>query len=296
MSCPVAGLQVKARKGGKREMKRREEDIIRIENLEVFAYHGVYSWEREEGQRFYINAALYVETGKAVQEDLLELSVDYGAVCHFMSRFMNENPCNLIETAAERLAAAVLLAFSPVRGITLEIRKPDAPIGLPFESVSAEISRRWSTAYLAMGSSLGDREAHIRNAVEAMEEEPKIRVKKVSELIPTAPYGGAAREEFLNGAMEIETLFTPEQLLDCLHALEEAAGRVRKERWADRTLDLDILLYEDLILWTERLAIPHPDMINREFVLKPLAQIAPYVLHPVCREPVRALLERLSGR
>lgn len=271
-------------------------DRIKIENLEVFAYHGVFPEEREKGQPFYINAVLSVNTRKAGLEDNLDQSVNYGTVCHFMDSFMRENTYNLIEAAAERLAEAVLLAFPLIREICLEVRKPHAPVGLPFASVSVEIKRRWHKAYLAMGANLGDREGCIRRAVEAMEQEERIRVLQVSSLIKTTPYGGVAKEEFLNGAMEIETLFTPEELLDYLHTLEAAAGRERKEHWGDRTLDLDILLYEELVQWTERLTIPHMDMANRTFVLKPLAEIAPYAMHPVYRQTVGMLLDGLEKR
>ena len=93
----------------------------------------------------------------------------------------------------------------------------------------------------------------------------------------------------------MRTLLTPEELLDCLHEIEAAAGRVRTLRWGPRTLDLDILLYDDLILDTEDLHIPHIDMQNRDFVLKPLAQIAPYKRHPVLNRTIGQLEEELDG-
>ncbi len=106
-------------------------------------------------------------------------------------------------------------------------------------------------------------------------------VERVSDFITTAPYGGIEQDDFLNGAMKIRTLLTPEELLRRLHEIEQEADRERIVRWGPRTLDLDILLYDDLILDTEELHIPHIEMDKRDFVLRPLCQIAPYACHPV---------------
>lgn len=268
-------------------------DKIRIENLEIFAHHGVYPEETENGQRFYINAVLYLETRRAGLADDLSLSVNYGEVCHFMNDFMKKNTYKLIEAAAEHLMEAVLLAYPLIKELELELRKPEAPVGLPFESVSVKLRRKWHTAYISFGSNIGSREEYINDAVEAMGKEAKLRIVKVSDILRTAPYGGAATEEFLNGAIKAETLFTPEELLDYLHILEDNAGRERKVRWGDRTLDLDILLYDDIIMSTDELMIPHPDMTNRDFVLVPLAQIDPYIIHPIRKKTVRMLLDKL---
>lgn len=268
-------------------------DKIKIENLEIFAHHGVYPEETENGQRFYINAALYLETRNSGFADDLSLSVNYGDVCHFMNEFLKENTYKLIEAAAEHLAEAVLLAYPLIKELELELRKPEAPIGLPFESVSVEILRKWHTAYIAFGSNIGNREEYINGAIEAMGKEPKLKVIKVSDILKTAPYGDAAKEEFLNGAIKVETLLTPEELLCYLHTLEEDAGRERKIRWGDRTLDLDIIFYDDIIMSTDELVIPHPDMTNRDFVLIPLAQLDPYIMHPLRKKTVRMLLDKL---
>lgn len=268
-------------------------DKIKIENLEIFAHHGVYPEETKNGQRFYINAALYLETRNSGFADDLSLSVNYGDVCHFMNEFLKENTYKLIEAAAEHLAEAVLLAYPLIKELELELRKPEAPIGLPFESVSVEILRKWHTAYIAFGSNIGNREEYINGAIEAMGKEPKLKVIKVSDILKTAPYGDAAKEEFLNGAIKVETLFTPEELLCYLHTLEEDAGRERKIRWGDRTLDLDIIFYDDIIMSTDELVIPHPDMTNRDFVLIPLAQLDPYIMHPLRKKTVRMLLDKL---
>lgn len=269
-------------------------DQIRIENLRIYAHHGVYAEENEKGQNFYINAVLETDTRKAGVMDDLELSTDYGEVCLFFQRFLTEHTYKLIETAAEKAAEAVLLEFPLVRCITLEIRKPEAPIPLPFESVSVRITRGWKKAYLACGSNMGNREEYLSAALEALRLDEKCRVLQVSDWMTTTPYGGVEQEDYLNGAIAIETLYTPEELLERIHEIEKDNDRERKVHWGPRTLDLDILLYEDCVMYTETLKIPHADMHNRDFVLAPLAQIASYEIHPVLHKPVIQLYREVK--
>ena len=269
------------------------QDEIRIENLEVYAYHGVFPEENEKGQPFFVNAVLYTSTREAGEADELTLSTHYGEVCHFITKWMQEHTYKLIETVAENVARETLLRFPLIKEIDLEIRKPQAPIGLPFESVSVKIHRGWHQAYLAVGSNMGNREKYIEDGLKNLESKGDIRIKKVSELIVTKPYGGVEQEDFLNGVLEIETLLTPLALLDRIHETEALADRKRQVHWGPRTLDLDILFFEDEIISCDRLTVPHADMQNRFFVLKPLSEIAPYKLHPVLHKSVKQLLEEL---
>ena len=267
-------------------------DQIKIENLEIYAYHGVFAEEKEKGQLFYINATLDTDLRRAGQTDDLSASTHYGEVALLLQKKMTEQSYDLIEKAAEVCAEAVLLQFPLVHGITLELRKPDAPIPLPFESVSVVIHRGWKKAYVALGSNMGDSRGHLDGAVEAMKADKHIRVRKVSDYIVTKPYGGVEQEDFLNGAVAVETLYSPEELLDKLHEIEASHDRQRLVHWGPRTLDLDILLYEDLVMDTSDLTIPHRDMHNRDFVLKPMVQIAPYVKHPLSGRTMEQMLEQ----
>ena len=124
---------------------------------------------------------------------------------------------------------------------------------------------------------------------------PLISVKKVSQLIRTKPYGDVVQEDFLNGALEIETLLTPQELLEALHVIEDAAGRTREVRWGPRTLDLDILFYDKLIYESDDLIIPHVDLENRRFVLEPLFEIAPGYRHPVFHKTVEQMYRALGA-
>lgn len=271
-------------------------DKIRITNLKVFAHHGVYPQETRDGQDFFVNAELYLDTRKAGMDDCLEESVNYGEACRFITQFLTENTYRLIEAAAERLAEAMLCAMPLLSGVKIELCKPHAPIGLPFGNVSVEIERRRHTAYLSVGSNMGDKEAFIRNGIAELDGVSGVRVEKVSKLILTKPYGGVAQDDFLNGAVEIGTLLTPRELLDALHEIERHAGRERLIRWGPRTLDLDILFYDDLVCGDAELVIPHVDMENRGFVLGPLMELCPNYRHPVSGQTVAQMYARLQEK
>ena len=271
-------------------------DIIRIDNLEVYAYHGVYDEEKEKGQYFYVNAELYTNTRKAGMNDDLDASTNYGTVCDFIHDFMTKHTYDLIETVAEQLAQALLLEFTLVKSVLLEIRKPHAPIEKEFESVSVEIERGWHEAFVAFGSNLGDKEKFIDEAIEALSNLPQINIVAISDKIVTEPYGNVEQDVFLNGVMKIETLLPADELLQILQKVEEHAGRERKIHWGPRTLDLDIIFYDDDIISEDDLIVPHPDMKNRDFVLKPLMQIAPYKLHPVYRKTISDIYAELMAK
>ena len=153
-------------------------DEIRIRGLEVYANHGVYPEETRLGQRFTVDLELYTDTRRAGLADELELSVDYGAVCHFVSDWLREHSCKLIESAAERCAMAVLERWELLEGLALELHKPSAPIGLPFADVSVRIERFWRRAYVALGSNLGDRRAYLEGAVRGLAALPGCRLRR----------------------------------------------------------------------------------------------------------------------
>lgn len=271
-------------------------DQIGIKNLELFAKHGVFPEENVLGQKFVVSATLYTSTREAGKTDDLTKSIHYGEVSHFIKRFLEEHTYQLLETAAERLAEELLLETERLERVRLEIQKPWAPIGLPLETVSVEIERGWHTAYIALGSNMGDKKGYLEMGVEGLRQTRGCRVEAVSDFLVTEPYGMVEQDEFLNGAMKIRTLLTPHELLERLHQIEQEAKRERVVRWGPRTLDLDILLYDDLILDEEELHIPHIEMYKREFVLKPLCQIAPYVRHPVWNRTALELLEMLNKK
>ena len=152
------------------------------------------------------------------------------------------------------------------------------------------------TVYLGLGANLGKRRETIDAALARLADHPAICVCAVSALIETAPVGGpAGQPNYLNGAAALETNLDPAALLAELKRIERDLGRRDGPRWGPRPIDLDILLYGDLVLASPDLTIPHPRLRERRFVLAPLAQIAPDAIDPVTGLAVRALLARLDA-
>lgn len=150
-------------------------------------------------------------------------------------------------------------------------------------------------AYLSLGSNLGDRKANIQQAIAALED-GNLRTLKVSSFYETEPVGFKNQPWYLNIALEIETTLSPLELLERCKEIERSMGRVKAFADAPRIVDLDILLYDDRIVSAERLNLPHPRMENRNFVLEPLAEITPELIHPVLGRSIQDLLETSSDR
>lgn len=269
-------------------------DTINISELKIFAHHGVFDEEKRDGQEFIVNAVLFSDLEKAALSDDLRSTVNYAEVCETIRDVMKKNTYDLIETAAQDCAYAILRIFSRVCRVDIEVRKPNAPISMDFGYVSVKVSRSWHDVVLALGSNLGNKLDFINAALEKMDDSPMIKDMKVSKLLDTEPYGGVVQDRFLNGVVKLKTLYSPHGLLDFCHELENKAGRVRTVHWGPRTLDVDIIFYDDLVLNENDLVIPHPDMQNRDFVLAPLAEVAPEMVHPVLNKSVSALFRELT--
>lgn len=271
-------------------------DIITIKNLGIYAYHGVLKEEKEAGQKFYVNAELEVSTRAAGRADDLALTINYAEVASTINEVMTATSYDLIETCAERAAEAVLLNYEGVSAVTIEIRKPSAPIPLEFEDVSVKIRREWHSAVVALGANIGEAEANVLEAFDKLSKIENTKLIKKSDIMRTAPYGVTDQPDFFNAVSEVRTLLTPRELLDELHRIENEAGRVRTLRWGPRTLDLDIIYYDDLVMEDGDLCIPHIDMANRDFVLVPLAEILPNRIHPVLKLRTVDMLKNLEAK
>ena len=155
-------------------------DEIKITDLEVFANHGVFPEENTLGQKFVFSIKLYTDTRFAGKTDELEDSINYGDVASFVTEYTKVHTVKLLEAAAEELAEAMLLRYDMVKGVSVEIKKPWAPIGLPLSEASVKIERFWHKAYVAIGSNMGDKEAYLNFGVKSIGEIEGCRVNKVS--------------------------------------------------------------------------------------------------------------------
>lgn len=150
--------------------------------------------------------------------------------------------------------------------------------------------------YLSLGSNIADRREHLATAVSEIENRIG-HITKKSDIIETSPWGFDSLNQFLNQALEVDTVLTPEQVLEQTQAIESEMGRKEKSRdglYKDRIIDIDLLMYGNHIINSDTLTLPHPLMTKRLFVLKPLAQIAPDAVHPIINKTISELLSNLS--
>lgn len=266
-------------------------DEIRIERLRLYAHHGYFADEKWNGQYFEVSVVLKLPLQDAGVSDAIANTVDYAAVCEYIAAKMTEKTFDLIESVAEFLADSLMDQYEAVREAEVEVRKPDAPISMEVSYVSVKVTRQRHRAYVAFGSNLGDSRALIQQAVDLVDQDRRCKVLEVSPIRKSTPYGGVEQADYYNGVMEVETYYEPLMFLKCLQEIEIKLGRKRKVRWGPRTMDLDILLFDRMVIDSKELIVPHPDMQNRDFVLLPLSEIAPYLRHPLLHKTIGELLE-----
>lgn len=269
-------------------------DYIELKNIKIYAHHGVLEEEKIKGQNFLVDARLYLDMYKAASTDSLMETINYAEAALFIDELLKNNRFDLIEAAAQKVALELLRKYHMLEKVDISLHKPEAPIPLTFEDVSVNITRGWKQVYLSVGSNIGDKKKYIEDALCKLKMDDNIKEVVCSTLITTKPYGGVEQDDFLNGAVALKTLYTPHELLDLLHVIENDANRVRTIHWGPRTLDLDIVFYEDMIINDKDLVVPHPDMSNRAFVLDPLMELCPYKVHPVLGKTVAVLRQELK--
>ncbi len=269
-------------------------DKLYLKDVEIFANHGVFQEEKNLGQKFILSLELDVDLREAAVTGDLNKSVHYGELCHNIEREFQKESYDLIETAAEKIAEYILYNYNLVNGVKILLKKPWAPIGRHLDTAAIEIYRKWHKCYIALGSNIGDKEYNIKTAIEKLKEFKEIKVKKISNIIETEPWGYENQDSFKNAAIEIETFLNPKELMSILLDIEKDMKRERVIRWGPRTIDLDIIFFDDYITSDDYITIPHPRMEEREFVLGPLNEIAPNFIHPLSKKRVFKMLEEIK--
>jgi 2-amino-4-hydroxy-6-hydroxymethyldihydropteridine diphosphokinase len=153
-----------------------------------------------------------------------------------------------------------------------------------------------NVCFIGIGSNLGDPLSNCLDAIENVASQEQITLTKQSSLYRTEPVGLRDQDWFVNGVIEVKTAYSPRTLLETLKVIEYEMGRKEGQRWGPRVIDLDILFYGQEVVDEEGLVIPHPELHKRGFVLIPLNEIAPYVIHPTFGVSVQGLLERLEDK
>lgn len=153
----------------------------------------------------------------------------------------------------------------------------------------------WITAYIALGSNLLNKDQNLRHAIDAINELHLVEVQKQSDFLRTKAQGFETDNDFLNAVVEVRTRLYPEELLGKLLAIEQEMGRVRNATgYTDRPIDLDIIAFADVVYQSKSLSLPHPEMHRRDFVLKPMCEIAPNWMHPRANKSALHLLSELG--
>lgn len=269
-------------------------DKIYIKNLEFIGNHGVFAEEKFLQQKFSISIEMETSTRKAGVGDDLNHSTHYGFVSDDIEKVFFSKSFDLIEALAEAIASKILTKYPLIKNVKVKIKKPWAPIKKHFDYVAVEITRSRNISYLSLGTNIGNLKANLDTAISHISNLENTRVTKISNFLETKPFGNIAQNNFLNACLEIETLFTPQELLEKLLEIEIMMGRVREIKWGPRIIDIDILLFNNLIIADDNLAIPHPWMCERSFVLDPLNEIAPNIVHPLENKHISTLKRALD--
>lgn len=267
-------------------------DRVSVSGIRGFGHHGVLADEKRDGQEFSCDVTLHLDTRRAGERDDLAETVHYGLVAEAVHAVLTGPSCDLLETVAARIAWTVL-ADPMVAAVDVAVHKPRAPIPVPFDDVTVTVHRTRADlavrtppdgpvdCVLALGSNVGDREAHVRSAVASLAATDGVDLVAVSPVVETEPVGGPGGQgAFYNAVVLVRTTLSATALLHACQDVEAAHGRVREVRWGPRTLDVDLIAYGGTVVETESLTLPHPRVAERPFVLVPWQLADPTAVVP----------------
>lgn len=279
-------------------------DVIRVDGIRGYGYHGVLPDERATGQEFLVDVAIETDLSRAGLSDDLADTLDYAAVAATVVARIEGEPVDLIERLAQ-LVADDVLADPRVDAVRVRVHKPQAPVGVPFGDVSVQLRRaRGVDVVVALGANLGDPGATLTAAVAQLAALRGLTVTAVSPLVESDPVGGPDQPAYLNAVLLARTTRPPETLLRDLHAVEAVHGRTREIHWGARTLDLDLIQFgrpgseDECLRDGPGLHLPHPRAAQRAFVLAPWSRVDPQAvvrLGPRASDPVVPVADVLAG-
>ena len=255
-------------------------DHILIDDLRVLTVIGALPHERELAQPIRIDLAIGVDLHQAGLSDELSDTVNYGLVCERVAAVARESNFVLLERLAAKVAETIL-EFALVEQVEVTLTKLRPPIAEQVSSTAVRIVRSRADvathppvshrALVALGSNLGDRESYLRGAIAELGV-----VTEMSQVFETEPVGGPGDQDaFLNMVVAVDTPLDPFAFLRRCQRIEADALRQRMVHWGPRTLDVDLLFYDDMTIASEALTLPHPRIFERRFVLAPLSEVAP---------------------
>ncbi len=279
---------------------------VRIKDLEIYALHGVNTFEQEMGQIFVLD--IIMKTPEPVRslsdsssefhlglEDSIDNTVNYSYVCRHVTKWMKDHTCQLIETVADSLCVEILEHFKAVEYVSVELKKPHAPIkGSHFDYVSVKKEMAWHDVYLSLGSNSSDQEQKMDKALDMIRNMPGIRIAAVSTTRSYPAVGSGYDGIFLNNAIHVRTYLSPDTLHAACRSIEAALGRCRETESGTRPIDIDILLYDDLISFGGDYVLPYPELDSRTYVLEPMSEIAPNLRHPLLHKTMTELLKTIQ--
>ncbi|KEP74516.1 hypothetical protein HR12_08545 [Microbacterium sp. SUBG005] len=290
-------------------------DRITLTGVRAFGYHGVYPNEKRDGQEFVVDATVFLPLNRAAETDDVVDTVHYGELAERIAAIVSGEPVDLLERLAARIADEVL-RDERVEAVTVTVHKPAAPHSRPLrrrvgdDHARALVSVRLAhgigeaprtapvAAVIALGANLGERAETLAAAVAELRGLPLTDDVTVSAPIETVAVTLTGEDDdaprYLNAVATLRTRLAPTALLAALHRIEARHGRVRRERWGDRTLDLDLIAYGDEIIDRDDLVVPHPRAHERDFVLVPWLDVDPDAVIPG-RGRVDDLLAALRG-
>ncbi|MCL1945257.1 MAG: 2-amino-4-hydroxy-6-hydroxymethyldihydropteridine diphosphokinase [Firmicutes bacterium] len=232
--------------------------------------------------QFDISLMLYFD-----EDELIEGTYDTNIIKRMIRQHFSKNIFDTPKSASVALIQKLFDSFLCFNKIVVVMSNRDT-------NTTYRVSRQRLVVYLGLGSNIGQREINLKKAI--FELNSVGVVKRSSNFYNTKPVGPILQDDFLNAVVKLETFLLPHQLLKAVKNIEKSIGRTTTVKWGPRLIDIDILLYDDVRLHTEQLILPHQHMHKREFVLKPMLDVAPYIVHPVYNLNMTELYEFLTNK